>query len=100
MVKLGTSAVAGQDFSLTCFVTGAGTVDLTYQLIQNVSGETVVMGTQNTPIFTFSPLLLSDGGLYSCNATITTPMSSLTITSEEVSLFVHSEGVYCVYIFG
>ena len=76
MVTLGMSGgaqIAGEDYTLTCRVTGGGTMTPTYRWLRNgspLSGET-------SATLSFSPLRQSDSGSYTCEAT----KSLSTVTS-------------------
>ena len=71
----GATPTAGQDYTLTCSVTGElGSFTPTYQWRMNggvIDGET-------EPTLSFSPLRLSDAGRYTCKATVATIPFSAT----------------------
>ena len=88
VVPPGDPPVLGQSYSLMCIVTGAGSLNPTinYQWFKTTPNRTQV-GT-NSPTLTFDPLVLSDAGLYSCEATISSYQLSqdVTITSNEYEI--------------
>ena len=94
------SPVAGQNFSLTCSVTGTDSLSptISYQFTQDNPGQTTVRGTQTTPTLTFDPLVLSDRGQYSCEVNVTSPYltSPQVVSSESVSLSVQSESLVSI----
>ena len=65
---------AGEDYTLTCTVTGAGTMTPTFQWLKNglsVAGQT-------SAALLFNPLYESDSGMYICEAS----RSSITVRSD------------------
>ncbi len=92
------SPMAGQSYSLTCTLTGgeALTPTITYQFTQDNPGQTgVVGGVLTTPTLTFNPLILSNSGRYSCQATVTSPHLNTPqeVDSGSQSLSIQSEWI-------
>ena len=76
----GGAQIAGEDYTLTCQVTGGGTMTPTYRWFRN---ESLLTGqTSNT--LAFSPLRETDSGVYTCEGT----RSSITVTSASVRISV------------
>ncbi len=101
-LTLAPSPMAGQSYSLTCTLTGGDSLSptISYQFTQDNPGHTgVVGGVSTTPTLTFSPLMLSNGGQYSCQATITSPHlnSPQVVDSGTQDLMVQSESVNYVW---
>ena len=65
----GAAPTAGEDYQLTCSVSGAESLNptVTYQWTKNSDGQAQV-GTSNT--LSFTPLRLSDAASYVCTITI------------------------------
>ena len=87
--------VLGQSgYSLTCGVTvtraDAGNPSITYQWTKNNGTQAIQVGTDRSRVLSFSPLRLSDAGLYTCQATVTSlcsvnnnmDMQDVTLQSE------------------
>ena len=75
--------IAGEDYTLTCQVTGGGTMTTTYQWLKDnlsLTGET-------SATLSFSPLRQTDSGVYTCEAT----RNSISVTSAGVSVTVGGE---------
>ena len=92
------SPMAGQSFFLTCSVTGADSLfpTISYLFTQDNPEQIGIVrnrGNQNTSTLTFAPLVLSDSGQYSCDATVTSPYlsSPQNVSSGSVSLSIQSE---------
>ena len=68
--------IAGENYTLTCQVTGGRTAISTYQWFKN--GSLLVNRTSAT--LSFSPLRESDSGVYTCEGTSTNTSESVTIT--------------------
>ncbi len=76
----GDAQIAGEDYTLTCQVTGGGTSTPTYRWFKDgtqLSGEA-------SDTLSFSPLRETDSGAYTCEGT----RSSIAITSASVSITV------------
>ena len=75
---------AGEIFSLNCSVSGT-TDPVTYQWFEGPASN----GTQlsNVNQLEFSPLLASDAGLYTCQATVGSVMVEGTVTVEIIRKF-------------
>ena len=69
----GATPTAGQNYTLTCSVSGASVT--TYQWRKDGS---VIQG-ETTEKLSFSPLRLSDAGQYTCEVTV----NSMTLTDDE-----------------
>ena len=68
MVSLSGSSgpqIAGEDYTLTCEVTGGGITTPTYRWFRNGS----LLTGQTTATLSFSPLMESDSGVYTCEGT-------------------------------
>ena len=102
ILTLAPSPMAGQSYSLTCALTGGEslTPSITYQFTQDNSGQAgVVGGVLTTPTLTFNPLMLSNSGQYSCQATITSPHLNTpqVVNSGSQGLMVQGESVNYVW---
>ena len=95
------SAVAGEQYSITCSVMGADNLDATFKTEwQRPGGGGSTIATQPSLTLPFTPLGQGDAGEYTCVARITTdllldsPVSlsdMLDITVEGKSVYVSSE---------
>ena len=75
----GGAQIAGEDYTLTCQITGGGTMTPTYRWFRSNS---VITG-QTSDTLSFSPLKETDSGVYTCEGTrsfITVTSGSLTLT--------------------
>ena len=72
-------STAGQDYSLQCSASVVdGLVVLPdLKIVFPNSTETSVMNTSSL-VYTFSPLRTSDGGQYTCTATVNIPQAGIT----------------------
>ena len=61
----GGAQVAGEDYTLTCQVTGGGTMTPTYRWFRDGS----VLTGQTSATLSFSPLRETDSGVYTCEGT-------------------------------
>ena len=79
--SLGTPML-GQSYSLTCNVTGTENLDssITYRWTKNNGTQTQVPNGPDPKTLAFSTLRFSDGGQYSCQATVSSPYLSGDIT--------------------
>ena len=57
--------IAGENYTLTCQVTGGGITTLTYRWFRNGS----LLTDQTSATLSFSPLMESDSGVYTCEGT-------------------------------
>ena len=85
-------------YSLTCGVNGANNLNHTtaYQWIKNNGTQTQIQVGSDPKVLSFSPLSLSDAGLYTCQATVSSPYLNNDITmvdSQDVSI--QSEFIHC-----
>ena len=83
MVSLSGSSgpqIAGENYTLTCQVTGGGTTTPTYRWFKNGS----LLTGQTTATLSFSPLIETDSGVYTCEGN----RSYITATSESVNITV------------
>ena len=80
MTSASGSAVAGEEYSITCAVMGADNLPgATFRIEwQRPGGGTLLIGTQSSLTHTFSPVGQSDTGQYTCEATITTDLLLLS----------------------
>ena len=76
----GGTQIAGEDYTLTCQVTGGETMTPTYRWFRN--GSLLTGQTSNT--LSFSPLRETDSGVYTCEGT----RSFMTVTSANVTITV------------
>ena len=75
MTSASGSAVAGEEYSITCAVMGADNLDATFRVEwQLPGGGTLRIGLMSSLTHTFSPLGQGDAGEYTCEATITTDL--------------------------
>ena len=100
MTSASGSAVAGEEYSITCAVMGADNLDATFRVEwQRPGGGTLRIGLISSVTHTFSPLRQGDAGEYTCEAVITTdlllqsPLTQsdvldITVTSKSVSVCV------------
>ena len=79
----GGAQIAGENYTLTCQVTGGGNTTRTYRWFRNGS---LVTG-QRSATLSFSPLRETDSGVYTCEGT----RSSIARTSERVTITVDSK---------
>ena len=72
-------SIAGQDYSLQCSASVVdGLVVLPdLKIVFPNSTEILVMNTSSL-VYTFSPLRTSDGGQYTCTATVNIPQAGIT----------------------
>ena len=72
-------SAAGQDYRLTCNVSGAENIIpiITYQWTKENGTQTLVE-TNSSTLF-FSPLKLSDAGLFTCNIGVSSPYLDVEI---------------------
>ena len=82
VVPPGNPPAAGQSYSLTCTVTGADSLNpiINYQWFKTTPNRTEV-GT-NSPTLTFDPLVLSNAGLYNCEATLVLTQDVTVVSSD------------------
>ena len=76
----GGAQIAGEDYTLTCQVTGGGTMTPTYRWFRN--GALLTEQTANT--LSFFPLRETDSGVYTCEST----RSSMTVRSDPLTIIV------------
>ena len=76
----GGAQIAGQDYTLTCQVTGGGTMTPTYQWFRGTS----VLTDETSMSLSFSPLREIDSGDYTCEGT----RSSIAVTSDPITITV------------
>ena len=100
MTSASGSAVAGEEYSITCAVMGADNLpDAMFRVEwQRPSGGTLLIGTQSSLTHTFSPVGQGNAGQYTCEAMITTDLlllSPLTRT-EMLDVTVTGKSV-CMY---
>ena len=83
----GNIPVAGQQYSLTCDVSGAERLhpNITYQWIKNNSDAQMQVGNDSKSLF-FSSLTLSDAGVYSCQISIQSPYISKEIMATDFQI--------------
>ena len=75
MTSASGSAVAGEEYSITCTVLGADNLDATFRIEwQRPGGGTLRTGLTSSLTHIFSPVGQSDTGQYTCEATITTDL--------------------------
>ena len=82
------SQTAGENCTLTCQVTGGGTMIPTYQWFKDGSPIT----SQTSATFVFSPLREVDSGVYECEATkslsrVTSNSLRIMVTGKRVNMF-------------
>ena len=80
--------MAGEDLSLTCTVTGGGTMTHTYRWLRNGSQ----LSDETSATLSFSPLRQTDSGNYSCEVTKSLSAvrsASITITVAGKVLWLH-----------
>ena len=80
--------IAGQSYNLTCSVQGAKNLDssITYQWIKND------IIRQNSSTLSFSPLRLSDAGVYTCRVTVSSDYLDNDLTANSsISLNISSK---------
>ena len=83
-VAVSGAQIAGESYTLTCQVTGGGTMTPIYQWFRNGSP----VASQTSATLSFSPLRQNmDNGSYTCEAT----RSSTSVTSAGVSITVAGE---------
>ena len=76
----GGAQIAGEDYTLTCQVTGGGTMTPIYRWFRNGSPLT----GQTSDTLSFSPLGETDSGIYTCEGT----RNSMTVTSDPLTITV------------
>ena len=86
----GDTPIAGEDYQLTCSVSGAENLNptTTYRWTRNSgSGQTQVGANSNT--LSFTPLRLTDAASYVCEVTI----SSSYITGDTVAMAINPQDI-------
>ena len=80
MTSASGSAVAGEEYSITCTVMGADNLpDAAFRVEwQRPGGGTLRIGLMSSVTHTFSSLGRDDAGRYTCEATITTDLLLLS----------------------
>ena len=88
----GATPTAGQNYQLTCSVTGAENLNavITYRWTSNDGSGQSQVGT-NSSTLSFTPLRLSDAGSYVCGVTITSSYLSSDITAAMDSLNIRTQ---------
>ena len=76
----GVAQIAGENYTLTCQLTGEGTTTPIYQWFRNGS----LLTDQTSDTLSFSPLSETDSGVYTCEGT----RSSITVTSGAMTITV------------
>ena len=110
MTSASGSAVAGEEYSITCTVMGADNLDATFRIEWQSPGGGTLIGLISSVTHTFSPLGQDDAGQYTCEATITTDllmqspltrtgMLDITVASKSVSVCVCIKYMYEVSSF-
>ena len=82
------------DYSLICNVIGAENPTVTYQWTKNNDTQTQIHVEANSDTLSFSPLRLSVAGLYTCQATVSSPCNIIIMGTQEVTL--QSEFTYMI----
>ena len=102
MTSASGSAVAGEEYSITCTVMGADNLDAAFRVEwRRPGGGTLLIGTQSSLTHTFSPLGQGDAGQYTCEAMITTDLlllSPLTRT-DMLDITVAGKSVYMYQVY-
>ena len=82
----------GEDFSLTCVVTGADKLNpmLNYEWTRN--GNRLEMTDNETNVLSFTPFRLSDAGNYCCNVSICSQYVNDAIMIESNNLSLKVQG--------
>ena len=106
------SAVAGEEYSITCTVMGADNLPGAMFRIewQSPGGDSLRIGLMSSVTHTFSPVGQDDAGQYTCEATITTDlllqsplirtdMLDITVAGKTVSVCVCIKYMYEVSSF-
>ena len=75
--------IAGEDYTLTCTVTGGGTMTPTYRWWKNG----VLLASRTESIIAFTPLQQTSSGVYICEGT----RNSTAVNSTSVTLTVQGE---------
>ena len=101
----GINAFNNTDYTLTCTVTPISGMNLPYTVEwvgpdggvvvsegNRVVGEVEVEGTVSTLILSFRPVLTSNGGSYTCRATVSVPW--MTVQPPEYSASVHAHACH------
>ena len=83
----GGARVVGENYTLTCNVTGGVTTESTYRWVRDGTLLNVTSAT-----LSFSPLRETDSGVYTCEGT----RSSITRTSENFTITAASEFRLCI----
>ena len=73
-------------YSLTCNVNGAENPSVTYQWTKNNGTQTQIQVGTDSQVLSFSSLRLSDAGLYTCQATVSSPCNIIITDTQEVTL--------------
>ena len=74
------------DYSLICNVIGAENPTVTYQWTKNNGTQIQIQVGANSNTLSFSSLRLSDAGLYTCQATVSSPCNITIMDTQEVTL--------------
>ncbi len=70
----GDAQIAGEDYTLTCQITGGGTIS--YRWFKDT-----ILTDETSDTFSFSPLVEADSGDYTCEGTRSSTSSTVTSTS-------------------
>ena len=81
--------IAGENYTLTCQVTGEDAAAITYRWFRNGS----LLAGQTSATFSFSPLRETESRLYTCEGT----KNSIVNTSEGVAISV--DGKFQMYVY-
>ena len=80
----GGTLLAGHNHTLTCEASGGGSMAYTYMWLKD---DSVVFG-QNSSTYSFSPLMMTDSGRYSCQVRAS---STIMDTSRNLNIIVVGE---------
>ena len=99
MTSASGSAVAGEEYSITCAVMGADNLDTAFRVEWlRPGGDTLRIGLTSSVTHTFNSLGQDDAGQYTCEATITTVLLLLSpLTRSDVLDITVTSKSMCMY---